>query len=494
VNEELDYLHPGESKPAPANPASNAPKKKFAAYQPLVPLRRITVSINFYNLIFRKYFPVLNKYPAYRNLFWYLLFGSYHDKKSQRLLLHRELLAKLAGKPLANFEAGKFLRDFDRNVLGGGCLVWTNADWENEKCRQLLRLKLGEDFQKDFETEKWKKWHKFGRVYLNGQKFSEAKARLVRQEQRRRAELQKPECPHAISIQQYLNNLPLQLFTAKCKANYLAALKCASETLLPEYRQREFRILKYIDSQPKPFYSASANRNSVRLFSSESIPNLERHVRKAFTKGWLDGDLKCSQLAICAWMWNVKPMMDFLKTGRSFWNHLYEYLEIPSDKTSEVKPILKEATYGLCYGMPEKNIRSYLTKEFNRLGIQEKSSEFVTEPLLHAMLEAREAAIGRITQQGGDKTCYGKELIINKDLKARDILAQMAQAWELKLIYPAFELAAAHPKDFKIMIYLFDGFSVHFHRYPDKWMKRIKDVVDRQAKELGVPTYLEWDK
>lgn len=441
-------------------------------------------------MVFR-HFPAAEKNPAYRNLLWYLLFGAYHDEDSQRLLLCREILAEVAQKPLLNFAAGKFLREFDDNVLGGHCLVCTTADWENAKCRQLIELKLG-DFQEIFEAEKSQKWHKLGRVYLDGRKFSSGKAIVVRRQRQQDAQLVEPQCEHATFIQKYLHALPLQLFTRNNKRNYSSALKYVSETLSGAYQQREVRILKQIESQPQPFYSATEQGNTVRLYASENIPNLERNVRKVFTKDWLHGDLRCSQLAVCGWLWRVDSMTEFLNEKINFWSHLFDYLNIPEKKFGEAKPLLKRATYKLCFGMEEHDIRSYLTKEFNRIGIPERSCEFISEPLLFEMLEAREREIARITEIGAT-TCYGKDLLVSGDLQPRDMLAQMAQAIEMKIIFPAFELAAAHQKEFKLMVYLFDGFAVHFHRDRAKWMERIKNVVDEAARSRGIPTWLEWD-
>src|SRR5947207_12344289 len=262
-----------------------------APFEPLVPLRRITVSIVFYKLVFR-HFPKTEKNPAYRNLLWYLFWGTYFDDDTQRRLLCREILAKLAGEPLLNFEAGNFLREFDNEVLGGQRLICTPADWEKGKCRQLLELRLG-DFRRIFENESRRRWHKRGRVYLDGQKFSRAKTLLVRHRQKRDAERLKPDCDDAKRIQKYLHALPLHLFTENCKKNYSAAVGYVSATLRGNYQQREFTILKYLDTQPKPFYSATENGNSVRLFTSQSIPNLQRQVRKVFTRGWIEADLKC---------------------------------------------------------------------------------------------------------------------------------------------------------------------------------------------------------
>jgi len=61
------------------------------------------------------------------------------------------------------------------------------------------------------------------------------------------------------------------------------------------------------------------------------------------------------------------------------------------------------------------------------------------------------------------------------------------------LIYPAFALTADNPYC-KIMLYQFDGFSAQFTRRPEGWTERIKDAVDARAKELNIPTWLEWDE
>src|SRR5262249_22220005 len=89
-------------------------------------------------------------------------------------------------------------------------------------------------------------------------------------------------------------------------------------------------------------------------------------------------------------------------------------------------------------------------------------------------------------------TCFAKSLTLKDDFRARDALAQMAQAWEMKIILPAFRLAVENPDEFKIMLYQFDGFSVHFTRRPEHWRKRIQAVVNKQAEALGIPTTLEW--
>jgi hypothetical protein len=75
-------------------------------------------------------------------------------------------------------------------------------------------------------------------------------------------------------------------------------------------------------------------------------------------------------------------------------------------------------------------------------------------------------------------------------LDAKQILAQLAQSVELKIIYPAFELAT-DTSDFKIMLFQHDGFAVTFWRRVEKWRAKIKEVIDNRTFELGIPQ-LDW--
>ena len=67
----------------------------------------------------------------------------------------------------------------------------------------------------------------------------------------------------------------------------------------------------------------------------------------------------------------------------------------------------------------------------------------------------------KIAEAGGARDCYGKWIQVNGETQPRDILARVAQSWEMKLVYPAFEIADKI-EDFKIMLFQHDGFSVFF--------------------------------
>src|SRR6266478_414047 len=211
-------------------------------------LRRITVSTVFYEAVF-EHFPILKEHTAYRNFFWYLCFGAYFDRDSKRLLLCAEILAELAGKSVANFPAEEFLWQFSNDVIP---LAWSDSWWPGHRCRQLTKLKLG-NFQEILNAEYKKQWHEAGRVYLNGEKFSAAKAQHIRANDRKAAQELLGQCEDARFIQKYLNNLPPHLFSRNVENNYRAAVQYAFETLRGPQLHQQLRILKQIESQPQPF-------------------------------------------------------------------------------------------------------------------------------------------------------------------------------------------------------------------------------------------------
>ena len=147
-----------------------------------------------------------------------------------------------------------------------------------------------------------------------------------------------------------------------------------------------------------------------------------------------------------------------------------------------------------CSQLEEVRIRSLLARNLVKNGVNRGyARHFLPIPLIRDVLIAREEALHRVIVDGGAQTCYGKALQIDGELQARDILAQLAQSWEMKLIYPAFALTADNSYC-KIMLYQFDGFTAQFTRRPEGWAERIKAAVDARAKEFEIPTSLEWDK
>ncbi len=459
-------------------------------------LGRIPVSRTFRSLAL-DFFPALKEHSEYWRLFCYLLFGSRHDKDTSRLLVSAKILSALEGRDPNNSQAEKFLIRFNENVLGpaGGKIRWTDWYKPKGKCRQLTNRDFGLEFEELLRQEHLGKWDESGRVYLiSGATYNRSNARKFRREQREAAGRLPTFCAHAEIIRSYMNTLKPNLFTTKVQENYKSALKATFNLPDGPAKDAQLRILAHIKSQPQPFYSPSEAGHTVRLSTSESMANLKRNVRRAITKGWDEADLRCSQFAICARLWNVPELLDFLSTGKSLWKRFFDYLHLAPEKHAIAKSVIKETIYSICFGMERHSIKwttgcNLWAARLER-GI---AHELLKEPLIQALLNARDVALETIAAEGGAMTCYREWKPVTEKRQPRDIMAEIAQAWEMNLIYPAFELAR-QTREFTITLYQYDGFSVNFTRRPELWKQRIQELISENANRQGFMTWLEWSK
>jgi len=472
-----------------------APEKSMAFLHPAIAaLSDVPVS-KFFRDAAWKSFPGLNKHPGYWPLFCYLLFGSWHDKDTGRLLLYSDILSEIEGRDPNNSQAEKFLIDFREEVLRpvGADIRWTDWYKPKRKCRQLRKRDFGLEFEEILRQEHLGKWNRGERVYLlDGSIHNRLNARRFRRQQREAAGRLPTFCEHAEFIRTYMNTLPANLFTTKVQENFRSALKATFNLPDSPVRDAQLRILRHINSQPQPFYFPSEKGHTVRLSTSEGIPNLKSNVRRALTKGWEEADLRCSQLAICASLWRIKEVTDFLATGKSIWNRLFDYLELRPEQRQLAKPILKKAIYSTCYGMEEPRVRGLTARDFAGEGMDKKlSPSLLKEELFASLFNSRDIALEQIAEEGGGMTAYGRWLRITGEREPRDIMAEVAQSWEMKLIYPAFDLARK-TSDFTITLFQHDGISVQFTRRSEQWKRRIEESINENANRLNFMTWLEW--
>jgi hypothetical protein len=167
---------------------------------------------------------------------------------------------------------------------------------------------------------------------------------------------------------------------------------------------------------------------------------------------------------------------------------------VPATKRGTVKRVIKDGLYAICYGMKEKHLPGQIALWLTNAG-QDKglARRFLSVPLVAALLPARTKALAKIAADGGAESPYGKWCAVDSTRDAASVMADIAQAWELKLIAPAFRLAK-ETDDFTIALYQFDGFSVHFTRRAEAWKKRLTECVNEEAKRWNIATSLEWDE
>jgi hypothetical protein len=251
-------------------------------------------------------------------------------------------------------------------------------------------------------------------------------------------------------------------------------------------RRQQLDILKRISDQPQTFYRPISGGNTDRVFGvGGGFTGLKREVRNALIQGWQKADLRSAQLAINAMLWDVPEIKTFLqKRHRSIWEELYEHFKLNNKEATRAKPALKTALYAACYGMGVRKIGSNLTEALADVGIVRNGNLFTKHPLIKALLNGRKRAVAAIQRNGGAKTCFGKWLS-DFELTTPQILAQISQAIELKIMHAIFEVAAK-TSNFTITLFQHDGIAVHFtdKSKAERWKRRMTKAVSEEAQRL----------
>jgi len=171
---------------------------------------------------------------------------------------------------------------------------------------------------------------------------------------------------------------------------------------------------------------------------------------------------------------------------QSLWNYLFNYLNVPDELRILAKPVLKKTVYAMCYGMERPRLKGQSAYWLACEGLDKTLFRHLQDsPLILALLNARDNALQTIAANGGGENCYCQWEALTEERQPRDIMAAIAQAWEMKLVYPVFEVAQ-RTHDFKITLFQHDGFVIHFTQRQELGMRRIEQAVNDNARRYGV--------
>lgn len=314
------------------------------------------------------------------------------------------------------------------------------------------------------------------------------------------------DSPAAKYMAEYLNDLPTNSFT-KLSDNADAAFKAISEIESDVVRDQQLKILNAVLESPKPVYRPSKNGKTDRLFGyGANITNLKKEVRHSLTKDWTEMDLRSSQLAIAAKLWNNKPLHDFLSDDKnSIWNEMYSYFNILESSAvvkKFLKDALKERIYGIVYGESQDRIINGkvvgdkvedegLDVELSRIGIVNGGKKFVKHPLMMQLLKCRQGYMTSLVEASYVKDAFGIKHEVNKK-NVLSIMSRVAQSYEQMIIYSIFQLNYGNESDWTIVLLQHDGVSIKFHdaEKKDTWIAKIVEHVNNTAKEWDIPTTL----
>ena len=451
----------------------------------------------------RQCFPALDKDPVYWRFFSYLIAGDFFDRDSGQLVLSRDVVAEVVGKAGdKNVKAGDFLKRFKKQVMRDR-FDYRDAWVAKVQARLLEKLDLPEQLKKALEEEDF--MVSSGKVSLaDGKVFHRKKAKQMREGLKAQAmrAIEYAKNPEAEEMLRYLNMLPHNLFTSVWKNKKQVKQAVAA---LDEGRGKT-QIEAYVRSimrEPQPFYRPSAGVGDRIFGIGGNLTNVGAGIRAILVPEWYEADLKNSQLAILARIGEIKEVQSFLAQGENVWAELCRHMGVPPDRYKDGKMALKGCLYPTTYGMSRANLKKTVVKKFDEKGLVGDPRKFLKHWIIKALIKAREKLGRRIKAKGGMETCYGRfierrssEEVFwsenEEEVETHQIMAIVAQALEMHLIYPAFELAKANRKEFTITLAQHDGFSVKFHRRAEEWKKRIRKVVQERIDLWEIKTTLEW--
>jgi hypothetical protein len=451
---------------------------------------------------------VLELYPGLKDRkdYWrfmaVLLFSVRVDKDTGKRFIPHEVIAEIEDK-LAHdryYRSEHFLEKFQKDVMTPATFTWSDWSHKGKKARMfdvvwkddlIAALKM----EKSFLGVRGIKRVSFvsGRVYTRKQRkidYDEIRLKTFRDVLARE--------PAAQELLDYLNARDQAMYTRKFYEN-IDSVKLAIDN---EDKDKEhyYNILSYLEQFPKPYYHPSEDMKTDRIFMGHWLL-LKREYRQLLAKGWQEFDLKYSQVAICASLWQIQEVNDFLLRGGNVWQEIFDALKLNygikftnRKLYDKIKGSLKDVLYPLLFGM--SNFKITQTLKNDRL-IQKLSpgaeSLFFDNWLIQALLNARSKKIEEIKRVGHITTCFGRNIKVDSDEgNILSLMAVEAQALELKLLLPVVKYAQDN-NEFQITLWCHDGFYVNFVRRDRAALnsESIVNIVKRGANSHKIVTELE---
>jgi hypothetical protein len=474
-------------------------------------------------------YPILKTDINLRVLFCHIVHNMY--TLDGDALLTAELLAEIEGKQkqfkAKNYVAGGFIASFSTYVLPIKLKQYSNGYTTNYKAGKARKGSI----QLPLELEQLYKLEHKDFVYIRTLKPLKRESKKVRYDIQHQQELEAneviPLTPQQAILLDYMNGLSSNKFATLRK--YIPQAKVVAQSLEKEAsRTSALKILDNIQLCPKPFYKPSKRGATHRIFSANSFLNLPKKVRKVFTQDWIEMDLEQAQLRVLTSLWNVKPMKEFIATGKSLWAELINYIQVlfPNklsySNKEDIKTILKKMIYSTCYGMASNNLKREFKESFEELyGLDYKEyipkqllsngklrryslgNYLINHPLLKPFLQARSKHMARIKYYEGMNSPYGW-VPLEKGQNPSSVLATVAQAYEQRLMEPFIKVArdsiyiknGKRTDKLQIMGYLHDGLFLHVKDKSriDSYMNKIKSEFKKlkEQKILNIDISLSY--
>jgi hypothetical protein len=303
--------------------------------------------------------------------------------------------------------------------------------------------------------------------------------------------------PDAIRLLRLLNEAPPNRWSNF--DDHLPNLRRVAAGLDPKSREYALNVLARVEIQPKPFFKPV--ERTCRLYGiGTTLLSLPREVRKALVHamGWRSLDLRQAQLAVVSRLWKVPRLEALIQSRTSFWAEMLTVLGLDHS----YKPFVKNLLYALVFGEGEAKAKGRFNQQFG-MDATRLWELWQGHPVIADLIEARSRMVKAYQSAGGAEDAYGRwwEIMgrtrINQDgnpypgTNAINVLATVAQSYELKLLSPAIDIIEKADRRVQLTYWLHDGFCLSLPANRDYVLDQMKEAVDSQAKSLGITTSLE---
>lgn len=457
------------------------------------------------------------KTAHYKILLSYLLWGGerFHDKS---LLLPCNLIANFIGySESSNVNTGRLLQDFRHDVLGqipGAVLEIEVHDWVEHKCRSVEAFHLGL-LQAEFDVlgrtngrfVRVRDMPSGSMVYLHdGSKFSRRRGQKLRRDRDNYYETNLGDAhPVSQKVLDTMHRIPGLVFSKRIAECFDRAVAEVERIKAPHVRRSQEAILRRIDVDPVPRYSHSLRDRTHRVFANGHIPNLKRDIRMVFTEPWPEADLSCAQLAIASAILGIKKTRVFLASGRSVWEELLTPVNgLSGTQRQEVKSAIKTAMYSMLYLRKERKVQRELQKELDELKCKTPAAIFLAHWIFRELAEASQIQARRLRNGHGLTDAFGQVHSADTGRSPSSVMAQVNQSYELYLLEPVLDYVnerdaggnfVVDPKEMRLVMWSHDGFNIAVRRKDQifRYQEKLSSLVQERAKQLGIPTRLEWN-
>ncbi len=357
---------------------------------------------------------------------------------------------------------------------------------QGQKCRMITNSGISELVRKAFEENEGEKVYTYDMKPFNDRKLAEGSRRL-----RKTAKLFEWRYSRQAEIVSYLHSLPLKPFQETVELHIDEAYKVAHT--LPN-SEKHVETLRKIENMPLPFYypGKDPSTKTPRIFGT-AMQYLSKDIRKVLCPGWIDLDLRNCQLAIVGGIFQIASVQEVMKSGKSIWPELLEYMECPDGKQKQMKDYLKKGLYSMIFGMRKDNVENQIAENFENVSL-EKNKTFTDYHILRDVDEALKNARRMIKIDGGMESAFG-DMEYRRGEDIDSFVACLVQTYELDIIGAIYDVAAKEKKScnetFRIRLHQHDGLAIE-DNYEEDVLERLDLLVMIKALEHDIITGIEY--